>query len=433
MRGAWIAAACVSGCAQLPPVITPSDIATYEPAQFVAAIASAEGAAAERAKAFASIREAERDGASDAAVASALGAVLHHDIEHDAGRRILRRELADPLRPLATRSIEQQRALIAAAHGIHPLGSAPLLAQQLPALATPREFAAAAHVILRADHSAASLAFVRAALAQRRDGDDPRLEALSARIERAAGTAEPPRPPLADLFAASWRAGFPVVYSLQRRDRRQIGLAVVRGADGRFVRDAQGRLLALPQLALAASGLPGTITNGNTPQGLFTIVGAGRASNPWIGPTPYLYSKVPFEATLAEFEHRSDAGEAWTRERYDALLPQSWRGFAPMHEAWLAGRAGRNEMLLHGTTIDAEPYRARSWYPLTPSAGCLVAGESWSAAEGRLLHSDQLTLLKAFTRDGRDRGYLVVVELDDRAAPVALAEVLHEMLAGEVR
>ena len=347
------AAACLIGCAQVLPVITPSDIAAYEPAQFVAAI--------------------------------------------------------------------------------DPTGAAPHLALQLGTLATPREFAAAAHVIFRADSGAASVAMLRAALAQRSDRDDPCLEALCAHLEHAAGVAQPPRPPLADIFAASWRAGFPVVYSLQRRDRRQIGLALVRTADGRFARDAQGQLLALPHLALASSGLPGTITNGNTPQGLFTIVGAGRASNPWIGPTPYLYSKVPHEATPAEFEHRADVEGPWTRARYDAILPPSWHGYAPMREAWLAGRAGRNEMLLHGSTIDSEPYRSRPWYPLTPSAGCLVAGESWSAAEGRLVRSDQLTLLKAFTRGGHDRGYLVVIELDDRAAPVALAEVLDEVLAGEAR
>ena len=88
-------------------------------------------------------------------------------------------------------------------------------------------------------------------------------------------------------------------------------------------------------------------------------------------------------------------------------------------------------MLLHGTTINPEYYRDNPYYPGTPSAGCMVAMEYWSKSDGRLMHSDQLTLAKAFTAGGMDRGYLVVVELDDRAAPVNLAEVVGDVIAAE--
>ena len=122
-----------------------------------------------------------------------------------------------------------------------------------------------------------------------------------------------------------------------------MGLALVRAADGRFVRDAAGQLFGSPQLALARTGLPGTITNGNTPQGVFTIVGAGTATNPNIGPTPYLHSKLPIEATPAEFEHAEAAPDAaWSEAVYESFLPASWRAFLPIKEAWLAGRAGRD-------------------------------------------------------------------------------------------
>ena len=77
--------------------------------------------------------------------------------------------------------------------------------------------------------------------------------------------------------------------------------------------------------------------------------------------------------------------------------------------------------------------RNEPYYPGTPSAGCLVAMEYWSKSDGRLMHSDQLTLAKAFTGGGIDQGYLVVVELDDRAAPVSLADVVAEVIAAEVR
>jgi hypothetical protein len=223
-----------------------------------------------------------------------------------------------------------------------------------------------------------------------------------------------------------------VVFSFQRPDRRRVGLAMVRGVDGRFVRNADGSYFNIAHLALALSNLPGTITNGNTPQGLFTIVGAGTATNPWIGPTPYLHSKIPKEATLAEYEHANVEGE-WNEARYENFLPLSWRNYFPFKEAWLAGLAGRDDMLLHGTTINPEYYRNDPYYPGTPSAGCLVAMEYWSKEDGRLMHSDQLTLAKAFTAGGIDQGYLVVVELDDRATPVNLADVVADIIAAEAR
>ena len=90
-------------------------------------------------------------------------------------------------------------------------------------------------------------------------------------------------------------------------------------------------------------------------------------------------------------------------------------------------------MLLHGTTINPEYYRNNPYYPGTPSAGCLVAMEYWSKSDGRLIHSDQLALAKAFTAGGFDQGYLVVVELDERLAPVNLAEVVMDVIAAEAR
>ena len=88
-------------------------------------------------------------------------------------------------------------------------------------------------------------------------------------------------------------------------------------------------------------------------------------------------------------------------------------------------------MLLHGTVINSEYYRGASFYPGTPSAGCLVAMETWSKLDGKMLSSNQLSIAKAFTADGFDRGYLVVVELDDRLDAVALSEVIADVLAAE--
>lgn len=416
-------AALLAGCAGsgLPEKRhSPAEIAGYRPAQFSAPVASRAGAQAARERALALIPRALQPGADASLVVEALWAVAFYDTEHEAGRAMLQAVLGPAATPLAQRPVEQQRALLTAAHMLDPAGTAPHLARAIAGLATPREFAIAATTLLRADDSLAQRASLRLLLAQRGDRDDPRLRALAQVLDPPAVAVS--QPPLADLLAAPFKAGLPVVYSLQRRDRRHIGLALVRGADGRFVRQTDGSVFHIPHLALALSGLPGTLTNGNTPQGLFTVVGAGTAENPWIGPTPYLESKLPVEASVAEFEHGAAFG-AWTEARYEAWLPPSWRGHAALKEAWLAGLAGRSELLLHGTTIDPQPYRQRPWYPGTPSAGCLVALESWSPDDGRGLKSDQLSLLQAFTRDGLDRGYLVVVEIDDSVGPVRWADV----------
>ena len=80
--------------------------------------------------------------------------------------------------------------------------------------------------------------------------------------------------------------------------------------------------------------------------------------------------------------------------RYESFLPPSWRNYFPFKEAWHAGLAGRDDMLLHGSTINPEYCRNNSYYPGTPSAGCLVAMEYWSKSDGRLMHSDQLTVMR---------------------------------------
>ncbi len=448
----WIALIFLAGCAGIKPEKrhSPAELAAYKVENFVAPIASAAGEAAAREEALEKIRLALAQFAttansrlSDAAnadikVPDALGAVALFNIEQDAGRRLVLAALADFERDIKQPSIEYQRAVIAAAYMLYAQESAASLKRLLEQLQTPREFAMAAYTVLKVDNSAESRMDLRATLVRRFPEwmAEPRLSALEHVLTTDTITELAQRPPLVDLLAAPLRKlgpALPVIYSFQRKDRQQFGLAMVRGPDGQFVRHADGRYFNIPHLAMALTNLPGTITNGNTPQGLFTIVGAGTATNKWIGPTPYLHSKIPIEATVAEFEHVEliQVPEAWTEARYESFLPASWRGYKPFKEAFLAGQAGRDDMLLHGTTIDSDYYRGAAFFPGTPSAGCLVAMESWSKADGTLQNSDQLSLAKAFTASRVDQGYLVVVELDDRAVPVTLADVMPDVIAAE--
>lgn len=414
---------------------SPSALQALRPEQFRSTVGSAAQARERLDNDRASIRAASakalsapQDTVALRELAQALRLVAHYRVDLEvAGPPLLA-----ALPGLDRQPADLQRPLLTAAYTLYPADAAPLLRDLLPRLSTPREFAIAAYTLMQT-RQPSDLALIQSQLAQR-DRDEPRLQALALAVGGAQGVPQPARPPLADLLSV--RPGYPVVFSFQRPGRQQMGLALVRQADGRFVRRADGGLFNIAQLALSSSGLPGTITLGNTPQGLFTIQGAGRAaSNIWIGPTPYLHTKVPFEASIAEYEQRAPASdsagaEPWSLDRYRALLPASWRDYAPLQEAWLAGRAGRDEMLMHGSTIDPRYYFGSRYFPGTPSDGCLVAMEYWTP-DGVMAHSDQIALLQAFTNQGRDRGYMVLVELDAGPTPVALAEVIGAVLRAE--
>jgi len=346
----------------------------------------------------------------DAALPKLFDLVAQYNAEIATARPLL----LEVLPTLGSRDADYQRALLTAARTLYPAESEPALWVLLPELKASKPFAIAAYTLLAARPGNARPLYdlVPSQFPQWRD--DPRLAALMAAV---APTRAGP-PPLPELLAAPLRPGLPAIYSLQRRGREQMGLVLVRRADGRFVRDPAGQLFAQPQLALSRSGLPGTITNGNTPQGVFTIVGAGTATNPNIGPTPYLHSKLPIEATVAEFEH-ADASAEWSEAAYESFLPLSWRADPGIKEAWLAGRAGRDELLIHGTTINPAYYAGTSYFPGTPQQGCMISNEDWDPATGRLLGSRQLSLAKAYAAAGGRNdlaGYLVVVEVEGQGA-----------------
>lgn len=418
--------------------LTVAQVAALQPAALQAPIASYQGERAAYTAESANLQaflNKPFDPATDAALPAALEATALFG--WDAGA--LRPLLLQALPGLANKPVEYQRALLTGAHTLLWQDAAPLVNAMLPQISTPKEFAIGAYTVLRASDTAPVRAHLRGLmLASFPQWDGiAQLIALERRLRAEPMNDLAGRPPLNDLLRGPFKPGYPVVYSLQRSNRAYPGLAVIRGADGRFVRSPDGRVFSVPQLALAKSQLPGTITNGNTPQGLFVIKGTVSATNVWIGPTPALESKVPVEATRAEFEHAAAGPEtpapAWEEAQYWAYFPSSWRGYAPMREAWLAGLAGRSEMWLHGVTINPDYNRNASYFPYAPSAGCMVAMEAWSKDDGGLLQSDQLDLVKALAKAGTLQAYLVVVDIDNRQSPVVLPDVLSDILLAELR
>ena len=413
---------------------SPTEVLALKTADFKSEVASAAG---ERAVLDKGIDTLKPPVANDPAHDDGLPAALDATALFNLDKGLLRPRLLAALPYLPQKPVDYQREVLTGAHTLYWQESAALMLSLLPQLRTPKEFAIAAYTLLRARDGAESRSAIREAMERTFPAwnTEPRLIALERRLRVDPAQDLAARPPLVDLLKAPARPGYPVVYSFQRHNRENRGLAVVRGIDGRFVRNADGSYFSIPQLAMAKSRLPGTITNGNTPQGVFTIVGTVNAENQWIGPTPALESKVPKEATVADYEHGGAAlaTTEWTEERYWSFFPDTWRGYAPMREVWLAGLAGRDEIWLHGNTVNPAYYRNEAHFPYAPSAGCMVAMEYWSKDDGSLVQSDQMGLIKALASTGKMEGYVIVVEIDDRNLPVQIADVVGDITAAEGR
>lgn len=237
-------------------------------------------------------------------------------------------------------------------------------------------------------------------------------------------------PSLRKLMTYDLIPGKTIIYSFQRKNRNYQGIAIIKKSDGTFLRTKNDSIFYVPQLARAISNLPGYLTNGNTPQGIFSIQGIDTSKNIFIGPSPNIQLVLPFEADLQTFFHNDKSGE-WSIKEYQTLLPEEWHYYLPIYEAFYAGKAGRNEIIAHGTTVDPSFYNGKAYYPNTPTLGCLSAIEIWSDKTGNLTRSDQIELVNAFLSTGVNEGYLFVIELDDKRENISIDEIYDLILSSE--
>ncbi|GAB2827014.1 hypothetical protein GCM10027043_30790 [Ferruginibacter profundus] len=221
-----------------------------------------------------------------------------------------------------------------------------------------------------------------------------------------------------------------VVYSIQRKNRNYPGLVVVRDKNGKFIRDDTGIIFSVPQLARSITNMPGYLTNGNTPQGIFRMYGFAVSKSPALGPTENLQLTMPFETTVQHFlKDSSITDTVWTPELYERLLPAGLKKYHPIFGTFYASAIGRTEIIAHGTTVDPEYYKGQTYYPYTPTAGCLATKEIWSAIDGKRTISDQQKLVDAIKKAGGADGYIIVFEIDDQQKPVSINEVLPYLKA----
>lgn len=232
-------------------------------------------------------------------------------------------------------------------------------------------------------------------------------------------------PQLNTILQQSFFKNATVVFSFQRKNRNYPGLVIVRDSAGNFLKDEYGNIFSVPQLARSISNLPGYLSNGNTPQGIFRMFGFEVSKSNFIGPTPNIQLTMPFETGLQHFMNDSTITDSvWTEGWYKKLLPESWKNYYPFYETYYAGKAGRTEIIAHGTTINPEYYKGQPYYPLTPTLGCLCTKEIWNEEDGKRKESDQQKLMAALQKAGGANGYYIVIEIDNQQQPVTINEIL---------
>ncbi len=241
------------------------------------------------------------------------------------------------------------------------------------------------------------------------------------------------RPSLTELFENKFQYGKTIFYSIQRHNRKFPGITIIRKPDGSFLTNKDGSIFYIPQLALSFTNLPAYIPSGNTPEGIYSIVGTYISPTETIGPTPNVLVRSPFEVSPSVFYHRQNKYEIWNIADYKNLLPKSWQQYFPIYQSFYTGEIGRKLIIIHGSTDETEYFKDEPYYPLTPTKGCLSSKEIWSGKTGKQIESDQVKLIKAFNNTHQYKGFLVVIEIDNKLKPVEIGEILPLLKSGSQR
>lgn len=326
---------------------------------------------------------------------------------------------------IKSRSVSFQRALMEVAYSNYPRKFLKQSLSLLEKTNDPKIFAMCAEYVIQGNKSEVEKENLSKKLLQKFTDTaykNPILYMLQTRLAPDKVNMIPVDHVLPQIFGRDFLPHREVMYSLQRKDRDYPGMVIIRNADGEFVRDSSGKIFTVTQLARSITNLPGYLTNGNTPQGIFKMYGFNVSMGNFIGPTANVQLGMPVELTLQKFfDQDAILDSVWTIDYYQTLIPKKLQQFLPLYESYYAGLAGRSEIIAHGTTIDPSYYIGKPYYPLTPTEGCLCTKEIWN---GKRIESDQQKLVNGLLKAGGANGYCVVIEIDDKKAPVTLKDVL---------
>ncbi|TKK67722.1 hypothetical protein FC093_13305 [Ilyomonas limi] len=318
-----------------------------------------------------------------------------------------------------------KRAFIEAVYSVYPHNYTAWFKQLIAGETEPKLFCMQAVYLYKNDSSRQNIQQLERQIKKNFGANDTifLLQLLKSYLNNEQTYKQKELPNINKLFAYRKAAGSATVYSFQRWNRDYPGIAVVQNPDGCFARDSAGRLLLFEQLARSASNMPYFISSGSTPQGIYSIWSTAKSINKIIGPSPNLQTVLPFEDDPLYWGSQYDSSKDALRNYID-LLPMEWRNYLPMLEAFDAGKAGRNAIIAHGTTIDPSYFKGKPYYPISPTLGCLCAKESWNMYTGKIVESDQLNLVNTFIKENiEETGFLFVINLDNQQKPVTKEEV----------
>lgn len=334
---------------------------------------------------------------------------------------------------MQNRSADFQRAVLEFGYSIHPKYYYRQVRSLLTQTADAKIFSMCAEYIMQTDQAGIMKDSLLTWLQQRLEADNknPFLLQLKYRLEESGKPLKVP--PVQAFLQKNYLPGHVLLISFQRKNRNYPGLVMVRDASGNFLKDENGNYFSLTQLARSMNNLPGYLTNGNTPEGIFRMWGFDHSKSTFIGPSTNIQLTMPFEKTPAFFYNNASISDtSWRIEAYKRLLPDSFKNYFPAYQSFYAGKAGRTEIIAHGTTIDPSWYRGQQYYPISPTQGCLCTKEIWSSTTGMLEDSDQERLAAAVSKAGGPNGYAIVINIDEKEAPVVIDDIIpFLLLAGQ--
>ena len=139
---------------------------------------------------------------------------------------------------------------------------------------------------------------------------------------------------IADLIAFRSNSKEASFFVFVHKNRDIPGYLIVQNKYGKILTE-KGDTLKFRVLARSITNMPEYISNGNTPQGVYSIQGFSVSDNVFIGKSPTIISTLPFETSLAEFSLGKMNGD-WTLEKYNQFYPGSWKNYLPKNMSFYA-------------------------------------------------------------------------------------------------
>ena len=226
------------------------------------------------------------------------------------------------------------------------------------------------------------------------------------------------------------------MYVLCRPNREVLCLAVLKDRNGKFL--TQGKQLwSAPLLLQSLRNLDWYFTNGRTPQGIYRMEGVSLQPDDnefhAYGQFSLVNLFVPFEDGVSAFLPNQKGKFTGNLKAYQALLPPTWRTYAPIQQSYWAGNVGRSLFRIHGSGAAINFFSNKSAvvnaknFEWNATLGCLSAIEIYDN-RGSLIKADMPKILNALNIVGKGKieGFLIVVDVPSPSnQPLTVTEIAN--------